>query len=162
MTIKAILREMRDIADDEWDALMMLTKEKPMTTDVDLDGLSYELWAMAQMGPKEGIEDAARRLSETLQEVFRNKDAEIERLKRIAGIFNTVAEERSAALREVDRLKSETVSRAWASILAARIQEGLADIERLNREVRYLRHYGNKDCTHMADQAMANGELEDK
>ena len=28
------------------------------------------------------------------------------------------------------------------------------------REVEYLRHYGNKDCTHMADQAMADNTLE--
>jgi hypothetical protein len=31
----------------------------------------------------------------------------------------------------------------------------------LRREVRYLRHYGNKDCTRMADEAMARNELED-
>lgn len=30
----------------------------------------------------------------------------------------------------------------------------------LAREVRYLRHYGNKDCTHMADEAMARGDME--
>lgn len=30
----------------------------------------------------------------------------------------------------------------------------------LKREVRYLRHYGNKDCTAMADEAMARGDLE--
>jgi hypothetical protein len=82
----------------EWDALMMLTKEKPMTTDVDLDGLSYELWAMAQMGPKEGIEDAARRISETLQEVFRNKDAEIERLRADAESCRKDAERMREAL----------------------------------------------------------------
>ena len=34
------------------------------------------------------------------------------------------------------------------------------EIERLQREIRYLRQYGNKDCTHMADAAMENNELE--
>lgn len=33
-------------------------------------------------------------------------------------------------------------------------------IEQLEREIRYLRHYGNKDCTAMADAAMENNELE--
>lgn len=32
-------------------------------------------------------------------------------------------------------------------------------IDELEREVRYLRHYGNKDCTHMADAAMERHEL---
>lgn len=32
--------------------------------------------------------------------------------------------------------------------------------EVLEREVRYLRHYGNKDCTAMADKAMQEGELD--
>lgn len=31
----------------------------------------------------------------------------------------------------------------------------------LAREVRYLRTYGNKDCTAMADAAMARGELDE-
>lgn len=30
----------------------------------------------------------------------------------------------------------------------------------LRKEVRYLRHYGNKDCTTMADDAMRRGELD--
>lgn len=28
------------------------------------------------------------------------------------------------------------------------------------REIKYLRHYGNKDCTAMADEAMEKGELD--
>lgn len=35
------------------------------------------------------------------------------------------------------------------------------ELDRLRREVRYLRHYGNKDCTAMADEAMGKGELEE-
>jgi hypothetical protein len=34
------------------------------------------------------------------------------------------------------------------------------EIERLRREVQYLRHYGNKDCTHMADEAMKRGDMD--
>ena len=33
-------------------------------------------------------------------------------------------------------------------------------IHHLEREVRYLRHYGNKDCTAMADYAMICNEME--
>lgn len=33
-------------------------------------------------------------------------------------------------------------------------------LARLAREVRYLRHYGNRDCMAMADDAMARGELD--
>lgn len=36
----------------------------------------------------------------------------------------------------------------------------LAEIERLSQEVRYLRHYGNKDCTAMADAAIKSNELD--
>lgn len=45
---------------------------------------------------------------------------------------------------------------AWTSIVKERDRQ----IKALIREVRYLRHYGNKDCTHMADAAMARGDLE--
>lgn len=31
----------------------------------------------------------------------------------------------------------------------------------LKREIRYLRHYGNKDCTAMAEEAMARGDLDE-
>lgn len=31
---------------------------------------------------------------------------------------------------------------------------------KLEREIRYLRHYGNKDCPHMADVAIKRGDLE--
>ncbi len=34
-------------------------------------------------------------------------------------------------------------------------------IDSLEREIRYLRHYGNKDCTHMADKAMERGDLDE-
>ena len=34
-------------------------------------------------------------------------------------------------------------------------------VDALEREVRYLRQYGNKDCTAMADDAMERNELED-
>ncbi len=36
------------------------------------------------------------------------------------------------------------------------------DYLKLVREIRYLRQYGNKDCTSMADAAMAANELEDE
>ena len=35
-------------------------------------------------------------------------------------------------------------------------------IEELKREIRYLRTYGNKDCTAMADAAMKKNELENE
>lgn len=41
-------------------------------------------------------------------------------------------------------------------------EAAIEEIERLNREIRYLRHYGNKDCTHMADRAMADGAMDEK
>ena len=34
-------------------------------------------------------------------------------------------------------------------------------IEKLRREIAYLRQYGNKDCTAMADDAMLRGVLDD-
>lgn len=36
------------------------------------------------------------------------------------------------------------------------------EIEKLRREVEYLRHYGNKDCTAMADDAMSKGTLDEE
>jgi len=33
-------------------------------------------------------------------------------------------------------------------------------VRELEREVQYLRHYGNKDCTAMAEEAMANRKME--
>lgn len=35
------------------------------------------------------------------------------------------------------------------------------EVRALRKEIRYLRHYGNKDCTRMADEARARNELED-
>ena len=35
------------------------------------------------------------------------------------------------------------------------------ELDSLRREIRYLRHYGNADCTAMADEAMEKGELEE-
>ena len=32
------------------------------------------------------------------------------------------------------------------------------EVERLQREIRVLRQYGNKDCTAMADEALMRGE----
>ena len=34
-------------------------------------------------------------------------------------------------------------------------------IEQLEREIKYLRHYGNKDCTWQADEAMKIGAMEE-
>lgn len=34
------------------------------------------------------------------------------------------------------------------------IAQAIAEIERQHQEIEYLRHYGNKDCTHMADEAL--------
>ena len=31
----------------------------------------------------------------------------------------------------------------------------------LRKEIEYLRHYGNKDCTAMADEAMEEGRMDD-
>lgn len=36
-----------------------------------------------------------------------------------------------------------------------------AKINILEREVKYLRHYGNKDCIAMAEDALLKGELDD-
>jgi hypothetical protein len=41
--------------------------------------------------------------------------------------------------------------------LADNLERELAEAK---REVMYLRHYGNKDCTHMADKAMADRTME--
>lgn len=38
--------------------------------------------------------------------------------------------------------------------------EHFREKEALRREIRYLRHYGNRDCTAMADEAMGKGKLE--
>jgi hypothetical protein len=35
------------------------------------------------------------------------------------------------------------------------VTELMIDVLRLRREVTYLRHYGNRDCTAQADEAMA-------
>jgi hypothetical protein len=35
------------------------------------------------------------------------------------------------------------------------------ELDSLKREIRYLRHYGNTDCTAMADEAMEKDELEE-
>jgi hypothetical protein len=46
---------------------------------------------------------------------------------------------------------------------AARMKEFFwqqLQLENARRELRYLRHYGNKDCTHMAEEAMRKRELE--
>lgn len=45
-----------------------------------------------------------------------------------------------------------------ASCILYREQE--AEIAKLEREIKYLRHYGNKDCTAMAEEAMKNREME--
>ena len=47
-----------------------------------------------------------------------------------------------------------------AATLESELEKADAEIERLRREIVYLRHYGNKDCTHMADAAMEESELE--
>jgi hypothetical protein len=36
-----------------------------------------------------------------------------------------------------------------------RVTELIIEVLRLRREVTYLRHYGNRDCTAQADEAMA-------
>jgi hypothetical protein len=51
-------------------------------------------------------------------------------------------------------LKSE-VAKWKAAYDASRKNE-----ERLLREIKYLRQYGNKDCTYMAEQAMAAGTMD--
>lgn len=43
----------------------------------------------------------------------------------------------------------------------SRINARDSAIEQLRREVRYLRQYGNKDCTAAADDAMAKGSLDE-
>ena len=40
------------------------------------------------------------------------------------------------------------------------VAQCLGEIERLREQVRYLRHYGNRDCTVMADAALQRGELD--
>lgn len=47
---------------------------------------------------------------------------------------------------------------ASAAMEAGQLRGRLAQLE---REVEYLRHYGNKDCTAMADKAMADGTMDD-
>jgi hypothetical protein len=40
--------------------------------------------------------------------------------------------------------------------------EAAEKIQALKREVKYLRQYGNKDCTAMADKAMEDGEMDEE
>jgi hypothetical protein len=46
--------------------------------------------------------------------------------------------------------------------LLRHLADGKGRIRELEREVRYLRHYGNKDCVAMAEEAMAKSELEQR
>ena len=63
---------------------------------------------------------------------------------------------------EVERLTQERDAQYDLNVsMVAKHAAQEAEIEKLNREIRYLRHYGNKDCTHMAEQAIANGEMDD-
>lgn len=41
-------------------------------------------------------------------------------------------------------------------------KDHLAIVAELEKEIRYLRHYGNKDCTYMAEEAMEKNELDEK
>jgi hypothetical protein len=43
---------------------------------------------------------------------------------------------------------------------SAYLQACRDELHRLTREVKYLRHYGNKDCTALADEAMCNSDLD--
>lgn len=42
------------------------------------------------------------------------------------------------------------------------LKKAIARVQELHEEIRYLRHYGNKDCTAMADAARERKELDTK
>lgn len=63
---------------------------------------------------------------------------------------------------EVERLKAAIkLHVASQHVLEDRAEAAEAKLENAQREIRYLRLYGNKDCTAMADEAMAAGELDE-
>jgi hypothetical protein len=64
--------------------------------------------------------------------------------------------------RELGLLLAATVIEEYRLRRAATAKwaDGQGGVERLRREIRYLRSYGNKDCTALADEAMARDEME--
>jgi hypothetical protein len=53
---------------------------------------------------------------------------------------------------------SQAVAKAWNEVGEAIVREARdvgPEIERLREEIEVLRNYGNKDCTGMADEALA-------
>ena len=47
-----------------------------------------------------------------------------------------------------------------AEAIFIELKEAADEIVRLRREVEYLRHYGNKSCTAMADEALERGDMD--
>lgn len=58
------------------------------------------------------------------------------------------------------RKDAEECFRYWIKALESQPKWEI-EINKLNREIKYWRCYGNKDCTAMADAAMESGELDE-
>lgn len=66
-------------------------------------------------------------------------------------------EVKDAIFKMANELNAKDPGPVWIIIM-----DLLTEIWELEREVLYLRHYGNKDCTAQADEAIANGEIENE
>lgn len=61
---------------------------------------------------------------------------------------------------EQGRLLLESFKKGWSQRLKLWVAAQI-EIYHLKKQVQYLRHYGNKDCTAMADQAMEEFALDE-
>lgn len=58
-----------------------------------------------------------------------------------------------------DYLPTRQTFMNWIETAIQDARSAAAVIEDLRQEIEYLRHYGNKDCTAQADEAMANDPM---
>ena len=79
----------------------------------------------------------------------------------VCGPANSHSEVMEKAATRIETLEADLKAAREATVPGSARAFGKVEarVQALEREVRYLRTYGNKDCTGMADEAMQRGEL---
>jgi hypothetical protein len=86
--------------------------------------------------------------------LLREQAGEIERYQKASALTKEFIDVAYAVKAERDTLRAELEAAHRANL--AGLNELETEVAALKREIEVLRQYGNKDCTHMADAALAD------